>query len=76
MLLIYLLIMEKKPTIAIAPKKGEIASYLTKGKKYEIVKWITDNLFVITNENGKYILCYHGEEYGCSHLKGLKWALK
>lgn len=68
--------MKKKPTIAIAPKKGEIASYLTNGKKYKIVEWTNDTLFVIISDNGDRTRCYYGEEYGCFHLNELRWTLR
>ena len=62
--------MKKKPTIAISPVSHE---YLTKGKEYEIIKWVDDNSFFIKNDLGGSSFCLSKR---CASINGLSWTLK
>ena len=72
-----------KKYYAIAPKEGEIVSYLTNGKWYEIVSFEEidgeantfgkyGRGFFIINDIGTEIYCL---EIECSHLNNLNWTI-
>ena len=72
-----------KKYYAIAPKEGEIVSYLTNGKWYEIVSF--EEIDEKANSFGKFgrgffIICDTGTEIyclerECEHLSNLNWAI-
>lgn len=64
--------------IAIAPKDGKIARFLTNGKEYPIIEWHkkTQELkdwFYITDDDGDKILCVPEGDWD---LNGLNWTIK
>lgn len=74
-----------KNYVAIAPKEGEIADYLTNGKEYPITRF-DENADGTRIDFGKigfgfYIIDDYGVERSClenesAHLNGLNWTIK
>ena len=68
----------KTPTKATAPETGEISSYLTNGKTYDITRIIKNSgkyyglYFEIICDNGYICRCLQNK---CSHLNDLNWKL-
>ena len=72
--------------VAIAPKKGEIASYLTNGKQYDIISFDEkDGKIIIIKGHGRLFAIDSGEtdgglcyclEFYCPHLHGGNWKIK
>lgn len=69
-----------KKYVAVAPKEGEIASYLTNGKEYPITEIheskseIYGRYFHFINDNNN-TDCYSSEKNSI-HLNGLDWTIK
>ena len=64
--------------IAIAPKEGKIARFLTNGKEYPIIEWHKkttelQDWFYITDNEGRKRYCVPEDDLD---LNGLDWTIK
>lgn len=60
--------------------EGDVAPYLTNGKKYEVfdVKGYEDEdgySFEIKDDNGGERFCLIDDSFGCAHLNGKHWII-